>query len=56
MFCMRAPSQGRTTLVPPETADSTTRRTISEGIANPMPLEPMDIPLGPKDVLAVDPH
>jgi tRNA-dihydrouridine synthase B len=24
--------------------------------SNPMPLEPMDIPLNPKDVLAVDPH
>ena len=39
-FCSRAPSQGRRTVLAPSRAESTTARTMLDGIAKPMPWLP----------------
>ena len=38
--CSLAPSQGRSTVLPPRSAEATTTRTMLEGMAKPMPCEP----------------
>ena len=38
--CSLAPSQGRSTALPPRSAEATTTRTMLAGMAKPMPCEP----------------